>query len=184
MPDAHSILSFKPPQIPLINGILSRTHKSYFMKVRMTIMYKTNIKTAFVFFVGIAFCLYGCGKNFDNSVAELGLTFDNPTVSGRLSPSFSADILAILTQQCALSGCHVADGPGRCRSQDLRDPSKGRRTRCYSYCRKCERKRTCRRNCYRQNAARKGRYWKLPRSNTSSIGSTMGQRITKFFTII
>ena len=74
-------------------------------------MYTMNIKAAFVLFVGIASCLYGCGKNFDKSAAELGLTFNNPTVSGRLSPSFKIDISPILTQRCALGGCHVADGP-------------------------------------------------------------------------
>lgn len=74
-------------------------------------MYTMNIKAAFALFVSIAFCLYGCGKNFDDSATELGLTFDNPTVSGRLSPSFKAKILPILTQRCALAGCHVADGP-------------------------------------------------------------------------
>ena len=74
-------------------------------------MYKINIKAVFVLFVGIAFCLYGCGKNLDDSATELGLTFDNPTVSGRLSPSFKTDISPILTQRCALAGCHVADGP-------------------------------------------------------------------------
>ena len=74
-------------------------------------MHTMNIKTAFVLFVGVAFCLYGCGKNFDDSAAELGLTFDNPTVSGRPSPSFDTDISPILTQRCALAGCHVADGP-------------------------------------------------------------------------
>ena len=74
-------------------------------------MYTTNIKTTFVLFVGIAFCIYGCGKNFDDSAAELGLTFGNPTGSSRPSPSFETDISPILTQRCALAGCHVADGP-------------------------------------------------------------------------
>ena len=74
-------------------------------------MYIMNRKAAFVFLVGIAFCIYGCGKSFDDSATELGLIFDNPTVSGRASPSFETDISPILTQRCALAGCHVADGP-------------------------------------------------------------------------
>ena len=74
-------------------------------------MYTMNMKAAFVLFVGIAFCIYGCGKSFDESAAELGLAFDNPTVSGRPSPSFETDVLPILSQRCAVAGCHVADGP-------------------------------------------------------------------------
>ena len=74
-------------------------------------MYTMSIKAMFVIFVSIAFCLYGCGKNFDDSATELGLTFDNPTVSGRPSPSFETNILPILTQRCAFAGCHVVDGP-------------------------------------------------------------------------
>ena len=74
-------------------------------------MHTMNIKAAFVLFVGIACCLYGCGKSFDDSAAVLGLTFDNPTISGRPSPSFKTDISPILIQRCALAGCHVADGP-------------------------------------------------------------------------
>ena len=42
----------------------------------------------------------------------LGVVFDNPVDAGRLSPSFNADILPILTNQCAFAGCHVAGGPG------------------------------------------------------------------------
>ena len=69
------------------------------------------MKAAFVLFVGMAFCVCGCGKSFDDSAAELGLAFNNPTVSGRPSPSFETDVLPILTQRCAVAGCHVADGP-------------------------------------------------------------------------
>lgn len=42
----------------------------------------------------------------------LGVVFDNPVDAGRPSPSFSADILPILTNRCAFAGCHVAGGPG------------------------------------------------------------------------
>lgn len=74
-------------------------------------MYTMNIKAGLVLFVGIVFFVYGCGKNFDDSAVELGLTFDNPTVSGRASPSFETDILPILTERCAVAGCHVVNGP-------------------------------------------------------------------------
>lgn len=74
-------------------------------------MYKMNVKAVFVLFIGIALCIHGCGKSFEDSADELNLVFDNPTVSGWPSPSFEADILPILTQRCAFTGCHVADGP-------------------------------------------------------------------------
>lgn len=61
--------------------------------------------------IGLIFCMYGCGKSFDDSAAELDLAFDSPADSDRPTPSFEADILPILTQRCALAGCHVADGP-------------------------------------------------------------------------
>ena len=61
--------------------------------------------------VGCAFWASGCGASFDDSAEELGLVFDSPGVGGRHSPSFQNDILSILTQRCALAGCHVADGP-------------------------------------------------------------------------
>ena len=59
----------------------------------------------------IIFSVHGCGKSFDDSVAELGLVFDSSTDSDRLTSSFKADISPILTQRCALAECHVADGP-------------------------------------------------------------------------
>ena len=74
-------------------------------------MYKMNIKAVFVLFMAIALCIHGCGKNFDDSAAELNLVFSNPTVGGRPSPSFETDILPILTERCAVAGCHVAAGP-------------------------------------------------------------------------
>ena len=37
--------------------------------------------------------------------------FDDPTDAGRPSPSFQDDVLPILTNRCAFTGCHVAGGP-------------------------------------------------------------------------
>ena len=51
------------------------------------------------------------GEDFDDAADNLGLMFDDPVAAGRPSPSFSADISPILTNRCALSGCHVAGGP-------------------------------------------------------------------------
>ena len=55
----------------------------------------------FSLFIGFIFCIYGCGKSFDNAAAELDLAFDNPADSNRPTPSFKTDILPILTQRCA-----------------------------------------------------------------------------------
>ncbi len=71
-----------------------------------------DIKIGMAFlFVGFAYWACGCGASFDDSAEELGLVCDNPADGGRPSPSFQNDIHPILTQRCALAGCHVADGP-------------------------------------------------------------------------
>jgi hypothetical protein len=57
------------------------------------------------------------GNDFDDAVNDLGLMFNDPATAGRPSPSFNADILPILTNRCAIPGCHVAGGP---RDIDLR----------------------------------------------------------------
>ena len=65
----------------------------------------------------ISVSFLGCGDSDDGPVnpvepdVELGLMYDDPAQAGRPVPSFSNDILPILTQRCALSGCHVAGGP-------------------------------------------------------------------------
>lgn len=51
------------------------------------------------------------GDDFDTAADDLGLLFDDPVAAGRPSPSFSADIAPILTNRCAIPGCHVAGGP-------------------------------------------------------------------------
>ena len=51
------------------------------------------------------------GNEFDDAATNLGVVFDDPVAAGRPSPSFSADISPILTNRCALPGCHVAGGP-------------------------------------------------------------------------
>ncbi len=52
--------------------------------------------------------MFGCGIDFEQAADDLGVVFDNPVAAGRPSPSFSANILPILTSRCALSGCHAA----------------------------------------------------------------------------
>ena len=48
---------------------------------------------------------------FEAAAADLGMVFDDPVAAGRAIPSFSADILPLLTSRCATAGCHVAGGP-------------------------------------------------------------------------
>ena len=49
--------------------------------------------------------------DFEAAAADLGVIFNDPVAAGRPSPSFSADIAPILTNRCAIPGCHVAGGP-------------------------------------------------------------------------
>ena len=94
-------------------------------------MYKISVVTVLLLVAGIMFCIFGCGgddvamehdhshdhvhgdegNDFDDAVTNLGLVFDDPGAAGRPSPSFSADISSILTNRCAIPGCHVAGGP-------------------------------------------------------------------------
>lgn len=91
-------------------------------------IYKIKIGIAFVLIVGLTF---GCGGDdeaahdhdhdhthgeedsgdFEAAADNLGIVFDDPGAAGRASPSFSNDILPILTNRCAIPGCHVAGGP-------------------------------------------------------------------------
>ena len=53
-------------------------------------MYILKMKVEIVFLlVGLAFCICGCGEDFDDSADELGLAFDSPAIGGRPSPSFN-----------------------------------------------------------------------------------------------
>ena len=78
-------------------------------------MTQIKIGTAFLI-VWLSVSVWGCGDSDDGPVNrvgpddELGLLYDNPAEAGRPVPLFSNDILPILTQRCALSGCHVAGG--------------------------------------------------------------------------
>lgn len=84
-------------------------------------------KILFLITLLISIGLVGCGEEYDDDdrdnseydddnddddfIRGLNVAFDNPVDAGRPSPSFSADILPILTSRCAFAGCHVAGGP-------------------------------------------------------------------------
>ena len=76
--------------------------------------------------------------DFDAAAANLGVVFDDPVAAGRTSPSFSADISPILTNRCAIPGCHVAGGPHGVdlRTYDTLSAGSGRWG--YRHCRQCE----------------------------------------------
>ena len=84
---------------------------SHFESEEMILMSVITVKVVFMLFVGLMFCVWGCGESFDDSAADLGVVLDSPAAGGRPNPSFNADILPVLTARCAFAGCHVADGP-------------------------------------------------------------------------
>ena len=89
-------------------------------------MYRIKIGIALLLVAGL---MFGCGgdnggtddghdhvhgdegDDFDTAASNLGLMFDDPAAAGRASPSFNTDISPILTNRCAIPGCHVAGGP-------------------------------------------------------------------------
>ena len=73
----------------------------------MTPRYAVKVGAVLLFVAALMLYTFGCGS----AIKELGLVFDNPAAAGRPSPSFSADILPILTERCAIAECHVVDGP-------------------------------------------------------------------------
>lgn len=79
-------------------------------------MRQMKIGTAFLI-VWLTVSVGGCGDSDDGPADpvgpddESGLMYDDPAAAGRPIPSFANDISPILTQRCALSGCHVAGGP-------------------------------------------------------------------------
>jgi hypothetical protein len=91
------------------------------------LVYRIKIGIVLLLIVGL---MFGCGgddaatddgrdyvhgeedsSEFEAAADNLGVVFDDPVAAGRPSPSFSADISPILTNRCALPGCHVAGGP-------------------------------------------------------------------------
>lgn len=71
-----------------------------------------NIRKFFLLIVGLLFCILGCAR--DRSEVLIPDHVSPPMEVHELvdvKASFEHDLLPILTARCALSGCHVADGP-------------------------------------------------------------------------
>ena len=73
---------------------------------------KISIQRFFLLIIGLLFCVLGCTREH----------VDMPTLDDHAAPmethepvdieaAFAQNLLPILTARCALSGCHVADGP-------------------------------------------------------------------------
>ena len=71
-----------------------------------------NLQKFFLLTVGLLFCILGCAR--DRSDVLIPDHVSPPMEvheSVDVKASFEHDLLPILTTRCALSGCHVADGP-------------------------------------------------------------------------
>ena len=71
-----------------------------------------NIRKFFLLTVGLLFCVLGCAR--DRSEVLIPDHVSPPMEVHEpvdVKASFEHDLLPILTARCALSGCHVADGP-------------------------------------------------------------------------
>ena len=65
-----------------------------------------NIRGFFLLTVGLLFCLFGCTRDRADVLIP-----DDISQPMEAKASFEQNVLPILTARCALSGCHVADGP-------------------------------------------------------------------------
>ncbi len=67
-----------------------------------------NVQRVFLLTVILSFCILGCTYERD----RLFLPDEVPTVNELTSEeTFNQNLQPILTERCALSGCHVANGP-------------------------------------------------------------------------
>ncbi|MYA98768.1 hypothetical protein F4X90_03660, partial [Candidatus Poribacteria bacterium] len=72
----------------------------------------TSIQKIFLFTIGLLFCVLGCTRDH----GDISMLDDHAVSMETHEPvdvevAFAQNLLPILTERCALSGCHVADGP-------------------------------------------------------------------------
>lgn len=72
----------------------------------------TSIQRFFLLIIGLLFCVLGCTREH----VDMSMIDDHAAPMETHEPvdietTFAQNILPILTARCALSGCHVADGP-------------------------------------------------------------------------
>lgn len=72
-----------------------------------------NLQKFFLLAVGMLFCILGCARDRSNVLIpdHVSPPMEVHETADVAKASFEHDLLPILTARCALSGCHVADGP-------------------------------------------------------------------------
>lgn len=71
-----------------------------------------SIQRFFLLTIGLLFCVLGCTRERGHILMPDHISHATEVMeSTDTKTSFEHDILPILTARCALSGCHVADGP-------------------------------------------------------------------------
>ena len=72
-----------------------------------------NLQKFFLLTVGLLFCILGCARDRSDVLIpdHVSPPMDVHETDDVAKASFEHNLLPILTARCALSGCHVADGP-------------------------------------------------------------------------
>ena len=72
-----------------------------------------NLQKFFLLTVGLLFCILGCARDRSEVLIpdHVSPPMDVHETDDVAKASFEHNLLPILTARCALSGCHVADGP-------------------------------------------------------------------------
>lgn len=72
-----------------------------------------NLQKFFLLTVGLLFCVLGCARDRSDVLIpdHVSPPMDVHEIDDVAKASFEHNLLPILTARCALSGCHVADGP-------------------------------------------------------------------------
>ena len=73
----------------------------------------TSIQRFFLLTIGLLFCVLGCTRDRGHILMpdDISSPMDTHESVDVVETSFQHDLSPILTTRCALTGCHVADGP-------------------------------------------------------------------------
>ena len=100
----HRRLQGDPTQVALV--------KIFKILIRMVIIMAINAQRFPLLIIGLLFCVLGCTRErVDMSMLDDHSAPMETHESVDVAAAFAQNILPILTTRCALSGCHVADGP-------------------------------------------------------------------------
>lgn len=71
-----------------------------------------DMQRIFLLTIGLLFCVFGCTRDRGHILMPDHIVpLTEVMESTDMETAFEQDLLPILTARCALSGCHVADGP-------------------------------------------------------------------------